>query len=280
MDLAFLDYPKQFRQNDRLQLTAWTKYSVKKARKIITISKFSKNEIIKHYKRQSKDIVVAYPACHFPQSAESGHSRQFLQKKGIKQPYFLYLGTLQPRKNIVGLIAAYEELLRKIAAHNLYAKGRKQKRLVAPQLVIAGKIGWLAEPILARVEQSVAKEQIILADFVADEHKKALYQGALASLLLSFYEGFGIPPLESMSVGTLPIVGNNSSLPEVVGAAGLLVDPHSSHQISDAMFEVLSAAPLKRQKWQTAMRRQSKKFSWATSAKTILDQLEGVARDH
>ena len=274
MDLAYLHYPEQFRPNDLLQLKSWTKYSVKNARKIITISRFSKKEIEKHYGRQSKDIIIAYPSFQLPPSAPLEEVKAFFKAKQIKNKYFLYLGTLQPRKNIIAIISAYEEFLRKFAAVNLKSKHRKAQALVEPNLVIAGKIGWLADDILARVASSPYKNKIILTGFVEDKFKRALYQNATASLLLSLYEGFGIPALESMQAGTIPIVANNSSLPEVVGKAGFLIDAKDTHQISDAMLKIQQMPYKELLKYKTAMRRQAKKFDWQESAKIILKVLE------
>jgi glycosyltransferase involved in cell wall biosynthesis len=274
MDLAYLHYPEQFRENDLLQLKNWTKYSVKHARKIITISKFSKKEIEKYYQRQSKDILIAYPSFQFTESAPLEEIKNFFKEKQIKNKYFLYLGTLQPRKNITSVIAAYEEFLRKLAASNLKAKNRQVRKVTEPDLVIAGKIGWLADNILARIANSPVKEKIILTGFVEDKFKRALYQNATASLLLSLYEGFGIPALESMQAGTIPIVANNSSLPEVVAKAGFLVDAKNTHQVSDAMLASYQMPYKELLKYKTAMRRQAKKFDWQESAKIILKVLE------
>jgi glycosyltransferase involved in cell wall biosynthesis len=274
MDLAYLHYPKQFRANDLLQLKNWTKYSVKNARKIITISKFSKKEIQTHYHRLSKDIIVANPSFQFVPSAPLEEVKTFFKEKGIKNKYFLYLGTLQPRKNITTLITAYEEFLRKSAAYNLKSKNKSQKQIGEPNLVIAGKIGWLAEDILKRIEDSPVKEKIILTGFVEDKFKRALYQNATASLLVSLYEGFGIPALESMQTGTIPIVSDDSSLPEVVGKAGFLVKASNPHEISTAMMKVYQMPYKELLKYKTAMRRQAKKFSWQQSAKIVLKTLE------
>ena len=274
MDLAYLHYPEQFRRTDLLQLKNWTKYSVKNARKIITISKFSKKEIEQHYQRQSKDIVVAYPSFQLPKSAPIEEIKAFFKAKQIKNKYFLYLGTLQPRKNILSVVSAYEEFLRKLAAHNLKTKNKQARKIIEPDLVIAGKIGWLADEILARIINSPYKNKIILTGFVEDKFKRALYQNATASLLLSLYEGFGIPALESMQAGTIPIVANNSSLPEVVGQAGFLVAAKDTHQVSDAMLTSYQMPYKELLKYKTAMRRQAKKFDWQESAKIILKILE------
>ncbi len=274
MDLAYLHYPKQFRFNDLMQLKNWTKYSVKNARKIITISKFSKKEIQKYYHVAEKDIVVAYPSFQFGESAPIEEVRNFFRTNKIRSKYFLYLGTLQPRKNIIELVTAYEEFLRKLAATNLKIKNKNQRQIGEPDLVIAGKTGWLADEILARIANSPFKEKIILTGFVEDKFKKALYQNAIASLLLSLYEGFGIPALESMQTGTIPIVANNSSLPEVVGSTGLLVKANDPHEISNAMMRVYQMPHKELLKFKTAMHRQSKKFSWHEAAKIILKTIE------
>lgn len=274
MDLAYLHYPQQFRNNDLLQLKNWTKYSVKNAQKIITISKFSKKEIRAHYHRENKDIIVAYPSFKFPkEQASLDEIKNFFKEKNIQNKYFLYLGTLQPRKNLVNLIAAYEEFMRRLAASNLKSKNRRPSKDLGPGLVIAGKIGWLADEILERVEKSPFKNKIILTGFVEDKFKKALYQNAVAEVLISLYEGFGIPALESMQAGTIPIVANNSSLPEVVGKAGLLVNAEDLHDISGAMLKVYQMPQKELNKYKTAIKRQSKKFSWQESAKIILKTL-------
>ncbi len=272
MDLAYLHYPEQFKPTDLLKLRDWTARTVKFAKKVVTISQFSKQEIVKHYHRQSKDVVVAYPSFVFAKSAEYQHSREFFAKHKLQSNYFLYLGTLQPRKNIIGLIEAYEECARKLAGANL-KRSRPQK---IPQLVIAGKLGWLTTELQERIKRSPFADKIITTGFVADEFKRALYQHAVASLLLSFYEGFGIPPLESMQAGTIPIVANNSSLREVVGQAGFLVDEKNSHQISDAMIKVLTLSHKEKLKYKTAMRRQVAKFSWEKSARIVLETLEKI----
>lgn len=278
MDLAYLHYPKQFRPSDLLQLKSWTKYSVRNARKIVTISNFSKQEIVKHYHRQAKDIVVAYPSFQFTEFAPSGETRDFFKKNQIKNRYFLYLGTIQPRKNLESLIGAYEQFMRKVAANELKIKDKHHKHLGAPNLVIAGKIGWLADGILKRIEQSPFKNKIILTGFVPDKFKRALYQNALASLLLSLYEGFGIPALESMQAGTIPVVANNSSLPEVVGEAGFLVKDHDLHQISDTMMRIYTMPHKELLRRKTALHRQAKKFSWHESAKVILELLKSESK--
>ena len=282
MDLAYIDHPDQFKKNDLIQLRDWTKYSVKNAKKVITISKFSKKEIIKHYQKEARDISVIYPDAQLTDSADSKDLNKFFKDHNLKKDYFLYLGTLQPRKNINKLVEAYEKYYRKTAAYNLGNKKKyktKTKKEI-PQLVIAGKIGWLAEGILERISNSPFKDNIILTGFVEDKYKAALYKNAQASLLLSAYEGFGIPPLESMYLKTIPIAAKNSSLPEVLGKAGFLVNPDNSLEVAEAMFKVDHLKKKDRTKQKTLMNKQIKKFSWQESAKTLLKKLETWAKEN
>ena len=282
MDLAYIEHPDQFKKNDLIQLRDWTKYSVKNAKKVITISKFSKKEIIKHYQKEGKDISVIYPDAQLTDSANASELKQFFKDHNLKRDYFLYLGTLQPRKNINKLVEAYEKYYRKTAAYNLENKKRyktKTKKEI-PQLVIAGKVGWLADGILDRINSSPFKKNIILTGFVEDKYKAALYKNAQASLLLSAYEGFGIPPLESMYLKTIPIAAKNSSLPEVLGKAGFLVNQNNTQEIAEAMFKVDHLKKKDRTKQKSLMSKQVKKFSWQESAKSLLKKLETWAKEN
>ncbi len=271
MDLAFLKFPDQFKKSDLAQLKKWTEYSVKNASKIIAISQFTKNELVENYQVLQNDIIVAEPDVSLPQNPSTkAQLIKYLMKFGIKQPYFLYIGTLQPRKNLINLITAYEifcdeQLKKKVQADQL------------PQLVIGGKVGWMADEILARIDNSKHKKTIIITDYVPDIHKPELYKAALATILVGLYEGFGIPPLESMHFLTLPIVSSNSSLPEVVGPAGLMVNPHKPSSIADALSQAYSMPSSQLKILKEKMVSQRAKFSWTNSAEKIFNALLEVA---
>lgn len=269
MDLAFLQYPKQFRHKDYMQLKEWTRYSVKHAAKVLAISEFTKQAIIKTYKKKKEDVFVAYPS--LPESA--AHEKEpitWLKKElGVSGPYVLYVGTLQPRKNLVTLVKAFELFSEK------YPK-KKEK----PLLVIAGKIGWLAEETLKTIENSPVKEQIKVIGYVTEGQKQLLYRKSLCAVLIGLYEGFGIPPLEAMANGTLPVVANTSSLPEVVGEAGFTVDPTSVKDIADTFGEISTLGARQRASLLKKGRVQVKAFSWQKSAEHILEALREVADRH
>ncbi len=261
MDLAFLLYPEQFKKKDLWQLTKLTRHSVGQAAHVVAISEHTKSDVEKFYGYDSKKITVIYPASQMVKIMKNEEVLGQLQKLGVKKPYFVYVGTLQPRKNIVRLVEAFEQC----------AKSHPQI-----QLVLAGKVGWLGEPILEKIKTSPLSGRITLLGFVSEEEKQALIQGAEASVLVGLYEGFGIPPLESIQLGTPPVVSNVSSLPEVVGSAGVFVDPFDVGSIADGLNEVLSWSKSERAKRLEAMQKHVLKFQWNISGKKLFKLLESL----
>lgn len=281
MDTAYLEVPHQFKGKDFLQLKHWTAYSVKHAAKVVAISKATKESVMTHYKRKAEDIVVAYPSVTpVQESLASKEWAEFYSRHGITGPYFLFVGTLQPRKNISCLIEAFEIFCKRLELEDESAQ-KKRKRKFSPDeqpyLVLAGKVGWLADPILEQVANSPYKERIKLTGFVSDLEKKALIEYSEAVVLLGEYEGFGIPPLEALLYGSIPLVSNTSSLPEVVGAAGITVDPHDIVRISERLWQLYHMKAKQRGMYKRTGREQRKLFSWRTSALTILQLLISVA---
>lgn len=263
MDLAYLHYPEQFQKKDLIQLRRWTRYSVKRAKQVIAISQFTKKEVHKHYKIPEKKISVVYPALgieneHLKISPSS--VKQSLKELKIHAPYILYVGTIQPRKNLVRTIQAFEEVC---SGWQTRSKGKKGESHL-PQLVIAGKVGWLSGEVQRAYERSEFKNQMIMTGYVTDAQKAALYKGAQASVLLGLYEGFGMPSLESLAYGTVPIVSNSSSLPEVVGKEGITVNPENVSAIAKEMKKVL----LTNRK--VVHSKQVKKFTWEKSGAELL----------
>lgn len=211
-DVSFLYFPNEFLKKDLYQLTNWTRYSVQRASSIIAVSQTTKNDVIRQYGVDEKKVVVI----HNGYTPSPGNT---LRKKN-QQPYILYVGTLQPRKNITTLIAAFERF------HTLHPTFR---------LKIAGKKGWMYEATMRAAHTSPAASAIDLLGYVRDEQKQDLYRDAFCFVLPSLYEGFGIPLLEAMDNGCPVVAANAASLPEVGGDACLYFDPHKS----DALLEVL-----------------------------------------
>ncbi len=270
MDLAFLFFPKQFRKRDLFQLREWTRYSVKYAKKIIAISEHTKKDVMKFYHVPEKKVVVAYPGLKLFEGGEVKEKEKsaFFKKHSIHQPYILYVGTLQPRKNLLRLIEAFEILLRK----------KDHTNLERTQLVMAGKVGWLAKEIEERARKSPLKDKIIFTGFVSENEKVLLYKHSACTVLVGLYEGFGIPALEAMAYGTIPVVSKTTSLPEVVDSAGISVDPLSSEDIARGLLKAIELSAKEHAVLLKKGREQVKKFSWEKSAEVVLRTLKEVAR--
>lgn len=250
MDLSYTAYPEIFRAKDLHQLIHWTRYSASQARKILTISRFSKNAIIKEYGVAPEKVVVTYP----------GLSMEPNIKRRKSKNYILSVGTLQPRKNYVRLIEAFSKI-----------------RSPSTELVIVGKKGWLYEEILDAPRKYDVEERVKFLDFVSDGDLPVLYQGAECFILPSLYEGFGLPVLEAMAFGIPVIVSNNSSLPEVAGKAGIYVDPMSIESIVEGIETALKEQGTSAGKARIALGKTlAKQFTWEKAAKQTLKVLEEV----
>ena len=281
-DLAFLHFPNQFKKRDYLQLKNWTKYSAKQAQKIITISEYSKQSIIDSYRKKSEDIIVAYPsydATTLQSAIETNQLDSEIKVNGVKiaAPYLLYVGTIQPRKNIDQMINAFEQIKRQIGARSLKATPKQYKELDKLKFVIAGKTGWLAEPILKRISESTFSEEILVTGYIEEVTKWQLLSQSLATFQLGTHEGFGIPALEALAAGSLVIASNNASLPEVVGDAGILVKPDSSYSLQKALKKAITLPIKGKAEYRKKAREQIEKFSWQETAHTIAETIEAVA---
>lgn len=276
MDLGFLKFPDQFKRRDYAQLKNWTSYSVKYARKIIAISEATKVDVVVTYHRKPEDVVVGYPSISGDQvAAPHDILQKFMETHEITSPFILYVGTLQPRKNLVRLVKAFEEIT---SQWNLQKTKKIIKHTSPLQLVIAGKVGWLADEVMDAIENSPFKSQIVVTGYVSDGIKYGLYGKANCTVLVGLYEGFGIPPLESLAKGTIPVVSDTMSLPEVVGEAGVLVDPYSVDAIAQGLLKVLSLSAKQRGLYRRKGREQLAKFSWDKTAEIVLDTILSVAQ--
>ncbi len=274
MDIAYLKFPELFASKDLYQLREWTKYSAHNAKKIFTISASSKSDIIKEYHTKSENVIVTYPGI-------KNISANELNKTGIRVPleknmnevnkkfkiaenYILFVGTLQPRKNITRLIEAFSKVL----------KRTKKKDL---ELVIVGKKGWEYEGILEAPEKFGVSDKVKFLDFVEDKDLPLLYKNALCYVLPSLYEGFGLPVLEAMKYGCPVITSNVSSMPEAGGNAALYVDPTNVEDIIEKIVMLIDDEKL-RKELITKGQEQIKKFSWEKTAKETLEILKEMGK--
>jgi glycosyltransferase involved in cell wall biosynthesis len=266
MDVSYLYFQDMFKKADHIQLKRWTSYSVKKAARVLTISKSSKNDIIKEYNMPEEKVVVVYPGVKPTACLESSvyGMNTIKAKYGISDNFILFVGTLQPRKNIVRLIEAFAKASgNEKISHDL-------------QLVIVGKKGWMYEEILKKPKELKIEEKVKFLDFVSDDELIVLYQHAICFILPSLYEGFGLPVLEAMKHGCPVITSNISSLPEAAGDAAVYIDPEDVEDIAEKIFKVVTHPEL-RQELKEKGKAQLVKFSWEKTARATLKVLEEVA---
>lgn len=266
MDLSYERFGTEyFTSYDINQLKRWTPLSIKKAKHVLTISEFSKSEIVALYKTSPAKITVVYPGF----DRETYHSKipltkqlQVRKKYGITGKYLLYVGTLQPRKNLNRLVEAFAKLPNKQV-----------------KLVIGGKKGWLYDQIFEQVKELKLTNRVLFLGFVPNEDLPGLIKGSQAYILPSLYEGFGMPPVEAQAVGVPVVVSRVSSLPEVIGASGIYIeDPNSVDSIKQALENVLSLRKKEREAIVEVGKENTKRFDWNNSAQKVLGILKNVAK--
>ncbi len=265
-DLSFLHFPEMFTKKDLWQLKNGTNFSTQNADHIITISKFSKNDICKQYKIKKEKVTVALPGFDkhiFHPAGKQIVLNKTFKKYNIEDSYIIYIGTIQPRKNILRLIEAFSHI-----QGNL-------KLVIAGKSSGEGKKGWMFQDILNAPKKFGIENRVIFTGFIPTDNLKDLLVGAIAFILPSLWEGFGIPVVEAMACGVPVIVSNVSSLPEVTGDAGMLIDPYSINQIEQAIRTIVNDKKLQ-VKYSKLSQTQAKKFSWDRMAKTVLKVFELV----
>ena len=263
MDLSYLHFPDMFKASDLYQLKQWTGYSVKNAKKILTISKASKNDIITAYNVPEEKVIVTYPGIkqaktNLSSNGQKANMDTIRKQHGINGDYILFVGTLQPRKNIERLIEAFS-LLKK---NNI-------------TLVIVGRKGWLYEDIISAPVKFHVQGLVKFLDFVNEEDLAVLYKFALFFILPSLYEGFGLPILEAMQYGCPVITSNVSSMPEAGGGAALYTDPENVEDIAQKMQTLIDTPALRKELVEKGYK-QVKKFSWEKTAQQTLDVLQSI----
>ena len=247
-DLSFIHHPERYSPLKRLYLQTQTRRSCRQATTVIAISESGRQDIHKLFGVPLERIEVVYPGVDpifQPASAEA--IAQFKKEKQLDRPYILHVGTLQPRKNIPMLIEAFAQL-----------------RHPSMELILVGGKGWLYDEIYARVEQHGLKNHVRFMGYVPDTELPLWYNGATALVFPSVYEGFGMPVTQAMACGTPVITSNTSSLPEVVGNAGMMFNPHDSAELVSCLDRIINdsqfASQLKTQGFE-----QVRQFSWTHS---------------
>jgi glycosyltransferase involved in cell wall biosynthesis len=266
-DLSFEHLPQTFNRRSRTQLRLTVRHSARRAARILSLSEHTKRDIIETY-GINEDHVDAIPLAapdHFAPVQDNEELQRVRHNYGIDGDYILSVGSIQPRKNLARLIKAYASLRGEVDVKKL------------PKLVLAGKCAWLYDETLRALEESGTKEAVVLTGYVPESDLPALYSGALCFVYPSYFEGFGLPPLEAMKCGAPVIVGNKTSLPEVVGDAALMVDPFDVDAIGAAIKRVIEDSELRTELTIKGQER-ANAFNWRETARRTLQVYKQVAR--
>ena len=258
-DLSFEHLPETFNRRSRAQLRLTVRRTARKAAQILTLSEFSRRDIVDTYRIAPNRVSVTPAAApsHFKPIEDETELRKIREIYGIERDYILSVSSIQPRKNLIRLIEAYSCL----------RGSRPEGKL--PQLVLVGKRGWLDNETFRAAQRHSANNDIAFTGYVAEKDLPALYSGATCFVYPSFFEGFGLPVLEAMQCGAPVIAGNRTSIPEVVGKAGLLFDPFDTNSLVQALTRMLDDS-----EYRAALRIQglerAREFDWKQTARMTL----------
>jgi glycosyltransferase involved in cell wall biosynthesis len=256
-DLGYIHEPKAHPRRQRLFLDRTTRWNARSAQRIIAISGQTRDDLVEHYRVPRNKITVVHMGVdHGRFNPRPGREIACVKREcGIKGPYLLFVSTVQPRKNVKRLVEAFETL--------------DEPHL---ELVIAGKPGWLSEPIEKRIQESRLARRIHRLGRVSDADLPALYSGAAAYVFPSLFEGFGMGVVEAMASGAPVVTSRVPSLTEVSGDAAILVDPESVDSIAEGIQAALDpemAVDLR----QRGLKR-ARDFSWDTAARQTLQVIQ------
>ncbi|MCG9966625.1 glycosyltransferase family 4 protein [Pelotomaculum terephthalicicum JT] len=265
-DLVLEIFPKTMHWKNWLPLKILMKNSANKASRIIAISENTKKDIIKYFGISPDKIKVIYLGVDKNFSSQKNkNDENILIRYNLLPGYILTVGTLEPRKNLIRLLNAYKMIV--VSEDSI------------PKLVIVGGQGWLKEDINKVIDTLGLTEKVVLTGYVSDSDLPALYRNASVFVYPSLYEGFGLPPLEAMACGTPVISSNVSSIPEVVGDAGLLIDPYRPEEVARAITLVLKDNGLRVRLNRTGLNRAGL-FTWDKTARETIKLYQEVIEEN
>jgi glycosyltransferase involved in cell wall biosynthesis len=265
-DVSFLEHPEYFPTPRAWQLRHTVARTVRSAARILTGTEYTRSSILKVYGDLEEDKVVVAPLAAAPEfrpMSQTSAQAAVRERFGVRGPYILCVGDIQPRKNHIGLIRAFDSLAR-----------------ACPQLkhdlVIAGQDTWFTEQVREAARASSVGDRIHFSGFVSDPDLLQLYNACDLFVFPSFYEGFGLPVLEAMACGRAVVCANTTALPEVADGAAILFDPYVIDEIARAMKDVLLDAELRGRMERLGVQRAAN-FSWQKTAEVTLDVFREVA---
>lgn len=262
-DLSFMVFPRSFRTFQRLYQRFFTRWSARRADHLIAISASTARDLVKFFGVPATKITVTYPgvdAAYRP-ITDAAVLSEFRRRRNLPDKFFLFVGTLEPRKNLLTLLRAYATFRR--------AMGGTHK------LVLAGGRGWLYRPLFSAVEELGLQTDVVFPGFVPEEELPLWYNTAEALVYPSLYEGFGLPPLEAMACGTAVVVADASSLPEVVSDAGLRIDPHRVEAWTEALVQLCQVDGLRADLASRGLQR-AREFTWTRMARETIQVYRNV----
>ena len=264
-DISFFHFPECFRRFEVYRQRLLLPLNIIRAQRILVSSQFSKKDLIDIYNVNGKQIEVVYCGVKsfFKPLADLENAKVIMKKYGIFDKFILFVGRLDTRKNLPVLFKTFNLL--------------KQTKKIPHKLVIVGKKDYLSKHIVKELNSSPYKKDVIFTGFVEENSLVLFYNMADVFIYPSFYEGFGLPCLEAMASGCPVVSSNNSSLPEVVGSAGILIDPDSVEEIANAIHNIIADVKLRNNFVEKGIN-QAKRFDWKKSAIQLLEIYRGIVK--
>ncbi|HUP02564.1 MAG TPA: glycosyltransferase family 1 protein [Bryobacteraceae bacterium] len=265
-DVSFLEHPEYFTPDRALQLRWTVRRTVRRAVRVLTGCEFSKQAILRAYPDldEGKVVVAPYAAApEFRSLPREAAQAAVMQRFSLSGPFVLNVGDLHPRKNQIGLIRAFAQLV-------------KAHPQIKHTLALAGKDTWFAGKVRDAARESGVMDRIRFLGFVTDDDLLRLYNACDLFVFPSFYEGFGLPALEAMACGRAVVCSSASALPEVVDGAAILTDPAAEEEMVRAMADVLLDAELRTRMERLGLRRAAH-FNWHDTARRTLAVFRDVA---
>lgn len=263
-DLTFLHYPQYLTADSRRYYNDQIERAVRRADHILADSEATKNDLVNMLDVPATKITVHMLGVDERfQPLSSEKQSRYQRELDLPARYILFVGTFEPRKNILGLLRAYQLLMQQMSD--------------VPPLVLVGRRGWLFEETMQQIDGMQLGDRVIWREDISDDMLPAVYN--LASMLVtpSYYEGFGFPALEAMACGTVPLVSNRSSLPEVVGDVGLRIEPDDAEAWAVGMKQALTDIEWRDKMRQAGLER-AKNFTWNQTASIVQSVYEVVCR--
>ncbi len=259
-DLSYFYYPDEFLRQDLYKLKNWTEKALYQSKKIIAVSKNTKKDILKFYPLPEDKIKVVYNGFEQPKQSRSAPEELLKEYHLIRKKYLLYVGTLQPRKNVRTLLKAFYRLSQ--SANNM-------------KLVLVGKKGWMYDQIFQEARELKLDDKLVFTGYLPSQKAAILYENAFCFVLPSLYEGFGIPVLEAMSHSCPVIASYSSSLPEVGADACLYFDPQSPENLCDKIKLLVENKTLRAELIKKGKER-VRYFSWTKCAQETLTVIQAA----